>query len=241
MSNIQYLMSKIYMSIKKNIPNLLTLANVICGCLGILSLFQGNYIMVFWLMFIAGWLDLGDGLIARLLNVKSELGKELDSLADMVTFGVLPGFIFYYLIVQHLGDAWEYLPYIGFVVSAASAYRLAKFNLDTRQTENFIGVPTPANAAFTAGLLMTYENTDLFSFIYSPWILAGLALLSAYLLNSNWQLFSFKMKDFKWKGNEVRYLYLIITLGMFPFLGWATFVVGFFLYLIFSIINFRNI
>ncbi len=226
------------MSIKQNIPNLLTLANVICGCLAILSLFQGNYIMVFWFSFIAGWLDLGDGLVARLLNVKSELGKELDSLADMVTFGALPGFIFYYLITQHLGGTWAYLPYVGFVVSAASAYRLAKFNIDTRQTENFIGVPTPANAAFAVGLLMTYENTALLSFVYSPWVLVGLAILSAYLLNSNWQLFSFKMKNFKWKGNEVRYIYLVITLGLIPFLGWAIFVIGFFLYIIFSIINF---
>jgi CDP-diacylglycerol--serine O-phosphatidyltransferase len=230
------------MSIKKNIPNLLTLGNVICGCLGILSLFQGNYFMVFWLMFIAGWLDLGDGLVARLLNVKSELGKELDSLADMLSFGALPGFIYYTLIKETLGDNWEYLPYFGFIVAAASAFRLAKFNIDTRQTENFIGVPTPANAAFSVGLLMVWHTDTLgLAAYFSPWLLIGLAILCSYLLNSEWELFSFKMKNFKWKGNEVRYLYLIITLGLMPFIGWATFVFGFFLYLIFSIINFRNI
>jgi CDP-diacylglycerol--serine O-phosphatidyltransferase len=230
------------MSIKQNIPNLLTLANVICGCLAILSLFRGDYIMVFWFSFIAGWLDLGDGLVARLLDVKSELGKELDSLADMLTFGALPGFIFYFLIKDNLGDNWEYLPYFGFIVAAASAFRLAKFNIDTRQTENFIGIPTPANAAFVLGLLMVWHTDTLgLSAYYSPWLLIGFALLSSYLLNSNWQLFSFKMKNFKWKGNEVRYLYLMITLGLIPFIGWAAFVFGFFLYVIFSIINFRNI
>lgn len=230
------------MTIKRNIPNLLTLGNVICGCLGILSLFNGDYIMVFWLMFIAGWLDLGDGLVARLLNVKSELGKELDSLADMLTFGALPSFIFYFLIKENLGDNWEYLPYFGFIIAAASAFRLAKFNIDTRQTENFIGVPTPANAAFSVGLLMVWHTDTLgLSAYYSPWLLLGLVVFCSYLLNANWELFSFKMKDFKWQGNEVRYLYLIITLGSMPFIGWSTFVFGFFLYLIFSIINFRNI
>lgn len=229
------------MSIKQNIPNLLTLGNVICGCLGILNLFYGNYTAVFWFMFAAGWFDLGDGLVARLLNVKSELGKELDSLADMLTFGALPGFIYWFLIKENLGDNWEYLPYFGFIIAAASAYRLAKFNIDTRQTENFIGVPTPANAAFAVGLLMVwYTNTLGLATYYSPWLLIGLAIFCSYLLNSEWELFSFKMKNFKWKGNEVRYLYLIITFGLMPFIGWATFVFGFLLYIIFSIINFRN-
>lgn len=228
------------MSIKQNIPNVITLGNVICGCLAINSLFTEEYMMVFWLMFIAGWLDLGDGLTARLLNVKSELGKELDSLADMVTFGALPGFIMFHLISESLDGQPEYLAYIGFIVAAASAFRLAKFNLDTRQTTNFIGVPTPANASFTVGLLLIwhFDELGLKDLLTTP-VLIILTLLMSYLLNSNFMMFSFKMKDFKWQGNEFRYLYLIICFGLMPFIGWSIFGIGFFIYVIISLL-FRN-
>lgn len=196
--------------------------------------------MVFWFSFIAGWLDLGDGLAARLLNVKSELGKELDSLADMVTFGALPGFIMFHLISESLNGQPEYLAYIGFIVAAASAFRLAKFNLDTRQTSNFIGVPTPANAAFTVGLLLIwyYDNLGLKGLLTTP-VLIILSLVSSYLLNSDWMMFSFKMKNFKWQGNEVRYLYLILSIGLIPFVGWSIFGIGFLLYVVLSLV-FRN-
>ena len=228
------------MSIKQHIPNAITLTNVLCGCLAILSLFQGEYMMVFWYAFIAGWLDLGDGLAARALNVKSELGMQLDSLADMVTFGVLPGFIMYYLIAENITTESEYLAYIGFAVTLSACFRLAVFNIDTRQTSNFVGVPTPANAAFIVGLLLIWhqKSLGLQEYLTVP-VLIILSLVAAFLLNSPFIMFSFKMKNTKWQGNEVRYLYLIISLGLIPFIGWAVFTIGFILYVLMSII-FRN-
>ncbi|MFK7947389.1 MAG: phosphatidylcholine/phosphatidylserine synthase [Saprospiraceae bacterium] len=228
------------MSIKQYIPNTITLANVFCGCLAILSLFQGEYMMVFWYGFIAGWLDLGDGLAARALNVKSELGMQLDSLADMVTFGVLPGFVMYHLIAEGITTEPEYLAYIGFVVTLAACLRLAIFNLDTRQTSNFIGVPVPANTAFIVGLLLIWhhESLGLQEYLTVP-VLIFCSLLSAFLLNSPFPMFSFKMKNMKWQGNEFRYLYVIISLGLIPFVGWAIFAIGFILYVLISLL-FRN-
>ncbi len=225
------------MSIKKQIPNILTLGNVFLGCIAILSLFEGEYKMVFWCTFAAGWLDLGDGLAARALNVKSEMGKELDSLADMVTFGVLPGFVLYHLISESLDGESAYWAYAGFLVTVASAYRLAKFNLDTRQSVNFIGVPTPANAGFIIGLLLLwhFDELGLQPFLTTP-VLVVLSLICAYLLNSHWLMFSFKMKNMQWKGNEVRFSYLIITLGLIPILGWSVFAVGFIIYVALSIL-----
>jgi CDP-diacylglycerol--serine O-phosphatidyltransferase len=225
------------MSIKQYIPNTITLANVLCGCLAILSLFQGEYTMVFWYGFIAGWLDLGDGLAARVLNVKSDLGMQLDSLADMVTFGVLPGFVMYHLIAENITTESEYLAYIGFVVTLSACLRLAIFNLDTRQTSNFVGIPTPANTAFIVGLLLIWhhESLGLQEYLTIP-VLIILSLISAFLLNSPFPMFSFKMKNTKWEGNEVRYLYLIITLGLIPFVGWAIFTLGFILYVLMSVL-----
>lgn len=225
------------MSIKKQIPNLLTLINVFCGCLAILSLFEGAYMMVFWYAFIAGWMDLGDGLAARALNVKSELGKELDSLADMVTFGALPGFIMYHLITENLDGYHEYWAYTGFILAMAAAYRLAKFNIDTEQTTNFIGVPTPANAAFIVGLLLVWhtETLDLQKLLTLP-VLVGITLVCSYLLNSKFIMFSFKMKNMKWKGNEVRFSYLIISFALIPIVGWAIFAIGFVIYVLLSIL-----
>ena len=228
------------MSIKQQIPNTITLANVLCGCLAILSLFQGEYMMVFWYAFIAGWLDLGDGLAARMLDVKSDLGMQLDSLADMVTFGVLPGFVMYHLIAANITTEPEYLAYFGFAVTISACLRLAIFNIDTRQTSNFVGVPTPANTAFIIGLLLIWhhESLNLQEFLTLP-VLIFLSLLSAFLLNSSFKMFSFKMKSTKWNGNEVRYLYLLISLALIPFVGWAIFALGFLLYVIMSIL-FRN-
>lgn len=225
------------MSIKQQIPNILTLGNVFVGCLAILSLFEGEYMMVFWYAFIAGWLDLGDGLAARALNVKSELGKELDSLADMVTFGVLPGFIMYFLMSESLNGQNEYWAYTGFILSAAAAYRLAKFNIDTRQSVNFIGVPTPAVAAFIVGLLLVWhtEALGLQSFLTMP-VLVVITLVCSYLLNSEFPMFSFKMKNMKWKGNEVRFSYLILSLALIPIVGWALFAIGFVIYVLLSLI-----
>lgn len=151
------------MNIKKNIPNAITCGNLLCGCLAIVSAFNGNLIWSAYLVGIAAVLDFLDGFVARMLRVHSEIGKQLDSLADMVTFGVVPGVIMFHLIhISLLPGGFvfgpteieamiiKYVPFIAFLISIFSAVRLAKFNIDTRQSDSFIGVPTPANSILIA-------------------------------------------------------------------------------------------
>ena len=155
--------------IKKNIPNLFTSANLFSGCLGIVFAFQGNLVWTAYMVGIAAVMDFLDGFVARLLKVHSEIGKQLDSLADMVTFGVVPGVVMFHLLQQsfyyglfleywegkspeNFNSVWydtnriDLIPYLGFIITVFSAIRLAKFNIDTRQSDSFIGVPTPANS-----------------------------------------------------------------------------------------------
>ena len=167
--------------------------------------------------------DFGDGLAARLLKQSSPIGKELDSLADVISFGAVPAAIFYLLLCKSLGiealdfgNPETYLPALGFVITAFSALRLAKFNIDTRQTENFIGLNTPANSIFSLGLLMTVEQNSfgLSPFLLKlPFLLILISLLS-YLLISEIPIFSFKFKKLTWKGNEHRFIFLFLSLTM---------------------------
>ena len=225
---------------KKHIPNFITILNLLLGCLAIVFLFEGEYLYVFITIFIAGWLDVGDGLAARLLGVYSDLGKELDSLADMVSFGVVPGTIMFLLIDQSLpeSDSFHPLALIGFLVTAFSCLRLAKFNIDTRQTDYFLGVPTPANTACTVGLMMVYAaNEPLLGILNNTWILIGVSLVLSYLLVAEIPMFSLKMKNFKWKGNEVRFIYFPLAIALIIGLGWSAFPIGFVLYVIASILD----
>jgi len=133
---------------KHHIPNILTLGNLFCGCVGIVFVLNGFLFSGFWLMLIAAVLDFLDGFVARLLNVSGELGAQLDSLADAVTFGVLPSIIMYSLLLHQTDNI--YLPFVAFLIALMSVYRLAKFNIDTEQAEHFKGLPTPINAIFIA-------------------------------------------------------------------------------------------
>ncbi|MDR1950913.1 MAG: CDP-diacylglycerol--serine O-phosphatidyltransferase, partial [Bacteroidales bacterium] len=138
---------------KKHLPNTITLANLFCGCLSIVATFSGQIGMAGFLIFLAAIFDFLDGFFAKLLNAQSELGKQLDSLADIVSFGVAPAMIAFRIMHVHYDKLpFEFFPYIAFVMVLFSALRLAKFTIDTRQTEHFIGMPTPANALFWASL-----------------------------------------------------------------------------------------
>jgi CDP-diacylglycerol--serine O-phosphatidyltransferase len=222
--------------IRKNIPNLLTLCNLLCGCIAIVFAFEGNLVWSAYLVGIACIFDFLDGMVARLLKAHSEIGKELDSLADMVSFGVLPGIIVYKLLVEFNGGGSIY--FIAFLIPAFSAIRLAIFNLDTRQTDSFIGVPTPANTILIASLpLILQFNPSYASFISNQYFLMGLTLIMSFLLVAPLPLIALKFKNFSWADNKVRYIFLALALVFliaFQFVGIPLIII---LYIVLSVIN----
>jgi CDP-diacylglycerol--serine O-phosphatidyltransferase len=219
--------------LKRNLPNLLTLLNLLSGCLGIQQLLAGNYLIVPWFIVASGVLDFFDGMLARALHVSSPIGKDLDSLADVISFGALPGFMAFYLIrltagneqpallnLNEPGPAW-----LAFLIPVLSAVRLAKFNNDERQTSSFIGMPTPANGFFWAGLFYGFTNN--FFYGLPAFALPGIAVLSALILVSELPMFSFKLHG---KSPDIRGLIpqialLIISVVSLFFLQLAAFAV----------------
>lgn len=241
------------MNIKKNIPNTITCGNLFCGCLAVVCAFNGNLLWTAYLVGIAGVLDFLDGFIARLLKVHSEIGKQLDSLADMVTFGLVPGVVMFMFLSKAVAISLEtsgsnmiglsYLPFLAFLITIFSAIRLAKFNIDTRQSDSFIGVPTPANALLICSLpLINFFQPNVGNFSLLPileniWFLLGLTFLMSYLLVAELPLFALKFKNFGWADNKIRFSFLIasiIMLLLFQFIA-IPFII--FLYVILSVIN----
>lgn len=221
------------MSIKNYIPNALTLLNLLSGLLALVSVFNGYFDHAFYFVCLGIFFDFWDGFAARKLGVSSELGIQLDSLADMVTSGVVPGLMIFKLFEYIQMNSPEYMltaetyymgfvPYLGFLITIASCYRLANFNIDPRQTENFIGLPTPANALFIMSIpMIQYQDmfeglTDL---LYNPYVLLGITLLSTYFLNANIKLFSLKIGKSDWKEYKTQIVFVIFSLIMFVFLG----------------------
>jgi len=194
---------------KKHIPNIITLGNLFCGLMAIQQSFSWLYPLA--LLFVLGglFLDFFDGFAARLLKVSGEMGKQLDSLADMVTFGVAPSFIIYRFLteINTLEGFGEYLPYSAFLIAILSAVRLAKFNISTNQTDEFIGLPTPANALFFSAIPIIYTN-GFFNAPYFLYVVLVLILVMTLLLNSSIRLIALKFKSFGWKGNEYRFILL---------------------------------
>jgi CDP-diacylglycerol---serine O-phosphatidyltransferase len=194
---------------KKHIPNIITLGNLFCGLMAIQTTFTSNFHLAFYWILLGLFLDFFDGFAARLLKVSGELGKQLDSLADMVTFGVAPSFIIYRFLteINTLEGLGEYLPYSAFLIAILSAVRLAKFNISTNQTDEFIGLPTPANALFFSAIPLIYTN-GFFNAPYFLYIVLALILVMSLLLNSPIRLIALKFKSFGWKGNEYRFILL---------------------------------
>lgn len=234
------------MPIKQHIPNAITLLNLFCGCAAVINILDHQYLTAFWFLFAAGLFDFADGLVARLLNVSSEHGKELDSLADMVSFGVVPGLIYYALLFN--GSAlvpaaappitWSWMAAPGLSVALFSALRLAKFNLDTRQTENFVGVATPTSTVFATGIMLIYA-LDLFGWaVYaaSPYVLYPAIIGFSYLLVSEHPMFSFKIKGVRWVGNETRIIFAVLALALLFTLRAAAFPFIVVVYLIINLI-----
>jgi CDP-diacylglycerol--serine O-phosphatidyltransferase len=204
--------------LKKHIPNLLTCGNLFCGCIGIVATFQDNLVLAAYLTGIAGILDFFDGFVARWLKAYSSIGKELDSLADCVTFGVLPGMILFHLIRKTMqADAttefYQFLPFIAFIITIFSALRLAKFNVDTRQTTSFIGVPTPANAFLISSLpLILWQYPPAEEIILNIYFLIGLALLMSFLMICELPLFALKFTSYSFSKNRPKYIFLFLSL-----------------------------
>lgn len=222
-----------FMSIKKHIPNFITLLNLFCGSVAVIFAVQGHLQLAALFVLLGIGFDFFDGFAARILDVKSELGLQLDSLADMVTSGVVPGIVMYQLLTQVFGNpfyvapgTWNseevlssfdlsYFSLFGLLIILASGYRLAKFNIDTRQTTSFIGLPTPANTLLIISLPLILQfqlETWVHQIILSKWFLIGLTLLSCYLLNAEIRLFALKFKTWKFSENKIRYAFLLLTM-----------------------------
>jgi len=259
--------------IKRNIPNAITCGNLLCGCLALVKAFEGDLIWTAYLVGIAVLLDFFDGFTARMLNVSSAIGKDLDSLADMVTFGVVPGVVMFQLmksanliergftneinVLEVHESIWNQIPYIAFLIPIFSAIRLAKFNNDVRQSDSFIGLPTPAGAIFFCSLpllmkqitskyetdknplelLVDVSSNPYLALLNNPFVLLILTLIFSFLLVSPLPLFALKFKNFGWKENEIRFVFLglsVALLAVFQFVGIPLIIL---LYILMSIVN----
>jgi CDP-diacylglycerol---serine O-phosphatidyltransferase len=240
------------MQIKKHIPNAITLLNLASGLLAIIAIFKGYYDEAFLFVCLGIFFDFWDGFFARKFKVSGELGLQLDSLADVVTSGVVPGLMIFKLLldiqeddtsIYYLTEDYYYMgfvPYLGFIITLASAYRLAKFNIDTRQFDSFIGLPTPANALFIMSIpMIQFDGTHewLVNALFNPFVLIIISFVSAYMLNAEIPLFSLKIKDFSWDKNKLQVFFLAIAATLLLFLGFTALPIIILLYVVISVVN----
>ncbi len=234
---------------KWHIPNIITLTNLFLGCCATASVLYGQFMQAFYFFMASGMADYLDGAFARALQVKSKIGKELDSLADMVSFGVVPGAVLYMLLVKGFAGM-EGLPIEltlaaspAFLVTMFAALRLANFNLDTRQTDNFIGMPTPSIAMFAVGLLLIFhfDSFGLASLVSNPFFIYAIIPLLCWLMIAQFPMFSLKFKKMSWAGNEIRITFAVVALLLGILLKEAAFAAIIVAYLIFTVVdNARN-
>lgn len=211
------------MTIKNHIPNTITCLNLFSGCIAAVLAFKGFFFYALLFVFLAAIFDFFDGFVARLLHASSPIGKELDSLADMVSFGFVPSVVVYTQL-SWLEDSGKFLPFVAFLIAVFSALRLAKFNVDERQTSSFIGLATPANALFFMGLFAIVDPlTPVASYIepyrgvihpilFQPSVILLMVMFFSYLLVSEIPMFSLKFKSFSWKENKIKFIFLGVSL-----------------------------
>jgi CDP-diacylglycerol--serine O-phosphatidyltransferase len=202
------------MTIKRHIPNFITLLNLFSGCIALVFATKADFEMAFYFVCLGIFFDFFDGFFARMFKVSSPLGLQLDSLADMVTSGVVPGFVMF-LMMSNNHDVPAFFPYLGFIVTLGSCFRLANFNIDTRQTDSFIGLPTPGNALFILSLPLVLKYTDslmVLELLVNPYLLLAVTLFSAFMMNAEIPLFSLKVKKFSLKDNLVPIVFLSLSL-----------------------------
>ncbi len=217
------------MNIKKHIPNIITLLNLFCGCIAVVYVSESDFKKAFLFVALGIFLDFFDGFFARLFKVSSPLGLQLDSLADMITSGLVPGYVMFQMFqgLEYDPNLFSIYATFGFVITLGACYRLANFNIDTRQTNSFIGLPTPANALFILSLPLisqSFHDDNFSGLIYNHWVLVAITLLSAYVMNAEIPLFSLKIKSFNLKDNLLQIVFLtvsVVLIAFFQFLGVA--------------------
>jgi len=246
---------------KKHIPNLFTLMNLFSGMIAVIMAATDELVLAALFVFLGIFFDFFDGFFARKFNVAGELGKQLDSLADVVTSGVVPGIIMFQLMLYAAKGQWfmelscevgnwhEYqdtyyyfLPFSGLFITLAAAYRLANFNIDERQTSTFIGLPTPAFSIFVVSLplILFYSDNSFFTgLVQNFYVLLGITILGCYMMNAEIPLFSLKFKNYGWKGNETKYLFLLGTMVMLLALQTVAIPLTILLYVLLSVIENR--
>jgi CDP-diacylglycerol---serine O-phosphatidyltransferase len=200
--------------------------------------------MAFYFVCLGIFLDFFDGFFARLFKVAGPLGLQLDSIADMVTSGVVPGYVMFKMMLSSnvaMNEGWlQFFPYLGFIITLGSCMRLAKFNIDTRQTDSFIGLPTPANALFILSLPLVLEYSDslmMLEILTEKWVLLATALFSAYILNAEIPLFSLKIKKFNFKDNALQIVFLVMAVLMLILLNYLAIPLIIIFYVLLSVIN----
>ncbi|MGV9003486.1 CDP-alcohol phosphatidyltransferase family protein [Flavobacterium sp.] len=229
------------MNIKAQIPNTFTMLNLFSGCVALVFVADVNYELAFYFVCLGIFFDFFDGFFARKFNVAGPLGVQLDSLADMVTSGVVPGYVMFQLMRSDSAfGAASFFPYVGFVITLGACYRLAKFNIDTRQSDSFIGLPTPANALFFGSLPLinsAFFDENVSGVIYNNWFLAGLCFLSAYMMNAEIPLFSLKIKNFSFEKYKLQISFLIASVALILFLKVLAIPIIIVLYVVLSVFN----
>lgn len=219
---------------KKHIPNTITCCNLISGCIATYFAFQGDFTLALLFIIIGAVFDFFDGMSARLLGVSSPIGKELDSLADDITFGFAPSaIVFSYLCTFHIH--LPFVPFLAFIMAAFSALRLAKFNLDERQALGFIGLPTPANALFWGSLICGLQEHG-FVFDGLEWVILIGTFISSYLLIAEIPMFALKFKHWGWKGNEIKYIFVLSCIPLLLILGISGFAAIIAWYVVLSVV-----
>ncbi|WP_242091594.1 CDP-alcohol phosphatidyltransferase family protein [Aestuariivivens sediminicola] len=235
---------------KRHIPNTMTLLNLLCGAIGVIHAVNGQFVGAALFVFLGIFFDFFDGFFARKLKVQSDLGLQLDSLADMVTSGLVPGVVMYKLLDMATLD-WggsdlsqtiglPLIPLIGLLIPLASAYRLANFNIDTEQQNYFKGLPTPANALLILSLplIMEFQNNDAFNvIILNKWFLMAVTLVSCYLMNSGIRLFALKFKTYSFKANATRYIFIMLCVVLLIILQFAAIPLLILLYIAMSVLD----
>jgi CDP-diacylglycerol---serine O-phosphatidyltransferase len=241
--------------IKSHIPNALTLSNLFCGCCAIVCIFNNDPINAFWFLVAAFIADALDGQVARYLGVSSAMGKELDSIADTVSFAAAPGMMLYVMLTKALALSADWAKYAhvaqgvvipalpAFLVSAFGGYRLAKYNIDTRQSDKFIGVPTPANTIFVMGLWMVYATNPIIGdisigeYLMKPIVFFTLIPILAYWQVAEIPLMNFRFQGFGWAANQFRFIFLLMAIGSVLALGIVGISVAILLYVLISLLE----
>ena len=228
----------------KYIPNTVTCLNLFSGCIACVMAFEARYVLAFIFIILSAVFDFFDGMLARLLNAHSPIGKDLDSLADDISFGAAPAFIIFSLFKEmhypaNIEFIAPYMPYAAFLIAVFSGLRLAKFNNDTRQTTSFIGLPVPANALFWGSLIVGAHDFLITPACHPVYILI-LVILFSWLLVSEIPMFSLKFKNLSWKDNKVSFIFLIICIPLLILLGISGFAAVIVWYIILSLFTRKN-